>query len=188
MKVAITGHTSGIGQDLQQHFLSQGHEVCGFSRSNGHTLPDAIDRVLVKSLDCDVFINNALPIASQIVLLEKLWSKWHAKNKTIVVIGSIAAHLPFDVPGQETYQQQKRELDTLCKRLRYTNGANPCRLISVHPGWVSTNIFELVNITPPPQEVCMTPQQVTQVVEYALSSPLYIQDITVSLGTDFGGT
>ena len=185
MKVAITGHTSGIGQDLQRHFLEQGHEVRGFSRSNGHTLPAAIEKVLVKSLDCDVFINNALPVSSQIVLLEKLWPKWCKQPKTIVVIGSVAAHLPFDVPGQETYQHQKRELDALCKQLRYADGSAHCRLISIHPGWVSTNIFELVNITPPPPEVCMTPQQVTQVVEYALSSPIYIQDITMSVDTTF---
>lgn len=185
MKVAITGHTSGIGQDLQRHFLEQGHEVRGFSRSNGYTLPDAVAKVLVQSLDCDVFVNNALPILSQIELLEKLWPKWHKQNKTIVVIGSVAAHLPFDVPGQELYQQQKRELDALCKRLRYTNGSNPCKLISINPGWVSTNIFELVNITPPLPEVCMTPQQVTQVVEYALCSPIYVQDITMSVSTNF---
>jgi NADP-dependent 3-hydroxy acid dehydrogenase YdfG len=178
MKVAITGHTSGIGQGLCQHFQAQGHEVQGFSRSNGYTLPDTISKVLVKSLSCDIFVNNAIPINSQIVLLEKLWSKWHTqKNKTIVVIGSLSTHVPFVLSELEEYQKQKQELDRLCKQLRYGNGNSPCRLIAIHPGWVDTNICELMDTKKPSKDICMTPQQVAQVVDYAISSPLYIHDV-----------
>ena len=72
MKVAVTGHTSGIGQGLYQYFAAQGHEVLGYSRSNGYALPDAEDRVLQQIQHCDIFVNNALPVTSQIFFTQQL--------------------------------------------------------------------------------------------------------------------
>ena len=58
MKIAITGHTSGIGQALAKIYADQGHEIVGLSKRNGydirHTLKiaDLID-------SCYLFVNNA---------------------------------------------------------------------------------------------------------------------------------
>ena len=56
MKIALTGHTSGIGKALYD-ILSQEHEVVCFSRSNGYDIQEdsAIERIVQESLDCDVF-------------------------------------------------------------------------------------------------------------------------------------
>ena len=35
MKVAITGHSKGIGAAISLELTSRGHEVFGFSRANG---------------------------------------------------------------------------------------------------------------------------------------------------------
>ena len=56
MKIAITGHTKGIGKACADVFSE--HEVIGFSRSNGFDI-QAIEPILDSSNDCDVFINNA---------------------------------------------------------------------------------------------------------------------------------
>ena len=45
MKVAITGHTNGIGLGLYNYFVDRGHQLVEFSRSNGYTMPEANDRV-----------------------------------------------------------------------------------------------------------------------------------------------
>jgi NAD(P)-dependent dehydrogenase (short-subunit alcohol dehydrogenase family) len=177
MKVAVTGHTSGIGQGLYRYFADQGHIVTGFSRSNGYSLPELAVNVVVKSLDCDVFVNNALPVQGQIDLLRLLWPKWQHTKKTIIVVSSIATDLPYAMTGQEQYQRQKRELDDLCNEYRYSADAQ-CRIISIHPGYVATNIFKELDLETPLAEHCMSVDEVVNVVDYILKSPVCIHDIT----------
>ena len=186
MKVAVTGHTSGIGQGLYQYFESQGHEVLGFSRSNGYALPYAEDRVLEQLRSCDVFINNALPVASQISLLKRLWSKWKNTDKKIIVIGSISAQFQYVSPaGLEEYQQQKKELDIVCNTLRYPplhqgRLARKCSLIAIHPGYVDTSIFTMTSpIARPPMSQMLSVAQVVDVVDYVLHSPINIDTIVL---------
>ena len=38
MKIAITGHSAGIGQALSKVYESKGHEVVGLSRRNGNNI------------------------------------------------------------------------------------------------------------------------------------------------------
>jgi NAD(P)-dependent dehydrogenase (short-subunit alcohol dehydrogenase family) len=189
MKVAITGHTKGIGQGLYDYFQTHGHDVCGFSRSNGFALPDAESRVLDAIKDCDIFINNALPISSQLFLLKELWPLWAQQDKKIIVIGSLISHVPIDsiqvsdewkengLEQTQHYRQGKKELDDLCKALRYESTAIRCSLISIHPGYVATNIFAEVGAQHPPADQCLSVEQVVDVVNYALSSTLKIDDI-----------
>jgi len=183
MKVAVTGHTSGIGQGLYQYFEAQGHEVLGFSTHNGYALPEAEDRVLEQIQHCDIFVNNALPIASQISLLKKLWPIWENANKKIIVIGSIASRFQFAAkPGMEDYQREKKELDDVCNTLRYVDPemiqGKPCSLITIHPGFVDTNIFGPDSpIAKPPKAVILSVAQVVDVVNHILTSPIKIDDI-----------
>jgi NAD(P)-dependent dehydrogenase (short-subunit alcohol dehydrogenase family) len=181
MKVAITGHTNGIGQGLYNYFQKRGHDVCGFSRSNGFVLPDAESQVLDQIKECDIFINNALPVSSQIFLLKELWPQWECKDKKIIVISSVASHLPYVWEELKDYQQEKKELDNLCRNLRYKlsdSGPEPqCSLISIHPGFVATNIFADLKKQHPPENWCMSVAQVVNVVDYVLSSPVKIDDI-----------
>ena len=178
MKVAVTGHTNGIGQGLYRYFETQGYEVHGYSRSNGYTLPDAEHRVLNEIDDCDIFVNNAYPVSSQIFFVKHLWPRWVDKNKKIIVIGSIAAHLQFELEIQE-YQQQKKELDILCKSLRYSSMNSACSIISIHPGYTMTNLYNISPLIFPPIDQCLTVDQVVSVVDYALTSSLKIDDIVV---------
>ena len=74
MKIALTGHTSGIGKALYD-ILSKDHEVVCFSRSNGYNIQDDKIKELIvqESLQCDVFINNAYYEMAQVDILNKLW-------------------------------------------------------------------------------------------------------------------
>ena len=91
MKIAITGHTSGVGKSLYDKLVGLGHTVFGYSRANGFDLSNK-DQVakLVKKIvyreninytkggfeyeddDVDVFINNAYYNWSQVDLLYKV--------------------------------------------------------------------------------------------------------------------
>ena len=58
MKIAITGHSRGIGKACFDLFSAE-HECVGFSRSNGYDISKGIINIIDQSLECDVFINNA---------------------------------------------------------------------------------------------------------------------------------
>ena len=95
MKVAITGHTKGIGAAIHTWLSSQGHEVIGFSRSTGYDISnEEIQKQIVNlASDCDLFVNNAFAGSAQSNLLLKFWYAWNdsAENKMILNIGSRAA-------------------------------------------------------------------------------------------------
>ena len=61
MKIAITGHSAGIGQALAKIYTEQGHDIVGLSRRTGYNIR-SIPKVATMIEPCDVFINNALPI------------------------------------------------------------------------------------------------------------------------------
>jgi NAD(P)-dependent dehydrogenase (short-subunit alcohol dehydrogenase family) len=93
MKIAVTGHTQGIGQSLSRVYQQHGHKVVGFSRSNGFDItdPTARQKIVQASQDCDVFINNAHSSPgdfAQTDLLFELWAAWEGQHKTIVNISS----------------------------------------------------------------------------------------------------
>lgn len=90
MKVAITGHTYGIGAALAEKFTAEGWEVIGFSRSNGYDISKIEDRkkIISESNDCDFFINNAYATYSQCDLLFELWESWQGKQKRIINMSS----------------------------------------------------------------------------------------------------
>jgi short-subunit dehydrogenase len=72
-KVAITGHTRGIGASLTQK-LSSECNVLGFSRSNGYDISKDEDliRIIDETLDCEVFVNNAYHFAIRFPLLNSI--------------------------------------------------------------------------------------------------------------------
>lgn len=132
MKVAITGHTSGIGLALTKVFP----DFIGFSRSNGFDISKIIDQRSIASNieDCEVFINNAFSDWDQIDLLYRIWDRWNNNNKTIVCIGSDAAD--HNRAGARPYNIQKRALEHACLQLQQAK--MPCRVILVKPGYVET--------------------------------------------------
>jgi len=180
MKVAITGHTSGIGQGLLNYFESQGHEVRGYSRSNGYALPDNQQRLLDEIKDSDVFVNNALPVTSQMFFVQQLWPAWKDLNRTILVIGSVSVRFQTTYQAEfAEYQRQKSQLDILCNDLRYQDFPirKSCRLITVNPGYTLTNIFAPGDPLPADQYM-LSVADVVQTVDLVLNSAVTIDDIT----------
>lgn len=132
MKVAITGHTSGIGKALSEIFS----EYTGFSRKNGYDLHSQIirEKMYNEIADCDVFINNADLGWNQSVLLYELWAIWKDKDKIIVNIGSDAAD--YNQSIARPYNIQKRALQDACLQLQ--QAFQPCKVVLVKPGYIDT--------------------------------------------------
>lgn len=89
MKIAITGHTTGIGKAIHDWFLGDA-DILGFSKSNGYDITNKDDRIKIinESMDCDVFINNAHQGFGQVELLMEMFDTWRMENKLIINIGT----------------------------------------------------------------------------------------------------
>jgi nucleoside-diphosphate-sugar epimerase len=95
MKIALTGHTSGIGKEFAEALKDQ--ELKCFSRSNGYSIDTKTerDRIVREAQDCDVFISNAFSDENpwgQTELLFDLWQVWRGLNKRIILISSSNTH------------------------------------------------------------------------------------------------
>lgn len=170
LKVAITGHTRGIGKFLFDSFVSDGHEVNGFSRSTGYNIKNENDRLRIveESKDCDVFFNNAYNYEdwdnSQLDMLKAIYKEWITdKSKHIFNISSSAADIyptPVTVPGVPRYPdyiKAKWEQDKWLISLRNILNTRPqVKLTNLKPGriltdktmdkWKDQNVLELNEI------------------------------------------
>ena len=143
MKVAITGHTSGIGQALFNILEKRGHDMTGLSRRTGHNIR-TIPKIAALVEPCDMFINNAQAGYAQTELLYDVWQKWrNVPGKSIWCISTMMTQQPVDppIPGQEEivmsqYRTQKRALEEAVNQLRAKSGS--CRIVIIRPGGVAT--------------------------------------------------
>ena len=145
MKVAVTGHTSGIGKALFDEFTSRGHDVIGFSKSNGYDIADVgvQDNIVDQINDVDIFVNNAHERFFQVELFTKVWRNWRALPKKIINIGSIVTTFRFgpDSPqhplGRAHYASEKVGLE-MASNWAWNDQEARCDVMLVKPGLVDT--------------------------------------------------
>ena len=132
MKVAITGHTSGIGKSLAQVYEKHGHDVMGFSRANGYdiTKPEDRSRIIQHSQDCDLFINNAYSGFAQADLLFDLYTAWFGQKKRIVNISSSQTTRWETTYHNIRYRTHKVALEAACEFLWNKNPWPEVTLVS----------------------------------------------------------
>lgn len=127
MKIAITGHTKGLGAEFKKVYESLGHSVTGFSRTNGHDLRDwsKMQSMIDQIHDYDMFISCAKPDFVQTTILYELWKKWKGQDKTIINISSILTYFPtctsdlFSDPQMDFYRTSKLSLNEACSQLTF---------------------------------------------------------------------
>ena len=109
MKVAITGHTEGLGFEIV-NLLE--YEYFGFSRASGYDINNRQQRksIIDTIENYDAFINNAHSNFSQVDMLFELYNEWKDKDKLIVNIGSLAS-----IYSNKRYSIQKKALDEACR-------------------------------------------------------------------------
>lgn len=132
MRIAITGHTSGIGKAIADRMALDGHEIVGFSRSNGFNIEEP-DPIVAAVGDCDIFVNNAHSGYHQVALLYRVHDTWKMKkNRLILNVGSYGAE---NLSAPYEYGTQKAALEHACRQLDDTNG---CRVALLRLGYTAT--------------------------------------------------
>lgn len=116
MKFLITGGNRGLGQDLVARFHGD-----SISRSDGYDITKHAREIAQKSLEYDVFVNNAFdgpPQESwadfgQVQVLLEVYNAWKTAEKEgwIFNIGSVGCeHIVAPEPSFETYRVAKSAL------------------------------------------------------------------------------
>lgn len=136
MKIAITGHSAGIGQALAKYFEDNGHEVIGLSRRTGYNIR-SLPKVASIIEPCDMLINNAQVGFAQTELAFEIWRRWRGQKKYIINVGTQMTDMTL--PPKEEWDEyiiQKKALD-LATQLMEQRSEWP-RMMLVRPGNVAT--------------------------------------------------
>jgi len=141
MKIAITGHTSGLGKALYDEFPN----TVGYSKSTGCNIITNKDELIHNVNDCDIFINNAYDNMAQVELLFSWFKKYKNTNKTIVVIGSNAADACEYRRKLHDYSVYKKALKSAVVQLQ--NSERTCRIIYISPSYIENEELKSVDYT-----------------------------------------
>ena len=177
LKIAITGHTSGLGESLFNHFRQKGYTVEGFSRSNGYDLSnsESYQRIMQKIKFFDVFINNAHFGWSQVELLFLAFELWKLQPKHIINISSNSSDGNKDFV--HPYAVKKAALDKACEQLNAVKEAH-CRVTNLRPGWMDTKRASKINVNNDPK---ISPYEVTTVIDWIIRLPKSLHISTMSM-------
>ena len=176
MKIAITGHTAGIGQALASIYQLQGHEIVGLSRRVGYNIR-SIPKIAGIIESCDMFINNAQAGYAQTELLFEVVNRWQGTKKHIIVISTIMTQTPLSsIPGlaMDQYRIQKIALEESVKQIR--NRKIGIDLTIVRPGNVATDPNKTV---PPAADVNNWAKTLINLLDMAKNNNLVIPDISL---------
>jgi len=190
MKIAITGHTKGIGKCIMNLLEKDGHEVVGASTSTGINVmrTKSVINWLTKE-NPDVFINNVYAPDSQCHILYQLYEKWQYKDKLIINLSSTSgeSHTHFQQMGYNKdwtpYVSDKARLNfaSLYLSERY-NKDHKCRVTNISPGFVRTQATTM--FTPFLEDYCfMKPEEVAEMVQWVVNGPKHMQIKVLSFNT-----
>ena len=142
MKIAITGHTAGIGQAFTKILESRGHKIIGISRRTGENIR-RVEHTANLIESCDMFINNAQTQYAQTELLYAVWQRWQGQEKYIWNISTQMTEQPINgtPDGQNDltmsqYRNQKIALEEASRQLKFKNTWPQISII--RPGGVAT--------------------------------------------------
>jgi NADP-dependent 3-hydroxy acid dehydrogenase YdfG len=139
MKVAITGHTKGIGLALYNVFTDNGYSVVGFSKSLGYDISSITSRnnIVEACRDCEVFINNAYHQTGQLEMLIGMLTAWNNQPKFLINISSQIVNYNSVFPLEiQNYKNSKLELNAVIKEYQGT-----VKVLNILPGLVHTQFY-----------------------------------------------
>lgn len=186
MKVAITGHTRGIGAAIASRF----DDVVGFSKTTGYDLSDnkVIKQIVEEAQDCDILVNNAYYGDAQAKLLYKMYERWQHTPKLIINIGAVSSdtHTNFTRVGYvkfwTDYTSYKKQLDFASLQLSdMRKNQDMCKVTMLKGGFVKTDTTSpFIALMPDVEKVMMDPERFADMAEWVVNAPEGVQIRTLS--------
>ena len=123
IKLAVTGHMSGIGQACYNHFDS-----IGFSRRNGYDV-NKPQNIINNLDDANVFINSAHGGFGQAKMLKAIFYQWQFEEKHIINLGVSKVDVRSWELVHETYSVEKLASHAMCDQLQQLE--RKCRITNL---------------------------------------------------------
>lgn len=176
MKIAITGHTAGIGQALAKEYSLSGHEIIGLSKRDGNNIRNT-PKIADQIEPCDIFVNNAQAGYAQTELLFEMAQRWQGTKKHIIIISTMMTQDPVSVLsglGMDHYRVQKIALEEAVCQVR--NRRLGVKITIVRPGNIATGPDKTV---PPAADVNNWARTLLDLFDMAKNNNLSIPDISL---------
>ena len=176
MKIAITGHTAGIGKALTEIYVQQGHEIIGLSQRDGNNIRN-IPKICDQIEPCDIFVNNAQAGYAQTEILFEMAQRWQGTRKHIIVVSTMMTQDPVSsLSGldMDQYRVQKVALEEAVSQIRYRRLG--VKITIVRPGNIATSPDKTV---PPAADVNNWAQTLLDLLEMAKNNNLTIPEISL---------
>jgi short-subunit dehydrogenase len=170
MKIAITGHTDGLGKNIYD-LLKKNHDIVGMSRSNGYDVSNT-EQIINNVMDCDVFINNTYYKQSQTNLLESLFNLWNNSDKIIINLNSTCVYHSSDWSPE--YAESKKGLRKKMWDLIETNPNKKVKIINIYPATLDSHVgydeYNKIDIN-----------YISKTIEWLISQPKEIEIREISI-------
>ena len=183
-KIAIIGHTRGIGRAIADLYNSKNYEVVGLSRSNGHDLTTDQEKILESIKDCGLVVLNAHADRGQLTLLTRIYGQFAFNKMKVAVITSTSGieeepdYNQFQMWDKFKYVQYceiKKELIEYIDELQQELISKPLSVYDVCPDVVDTDMTKGLWQNLPK----LTPGEVADAVRYCFESTFNINKIVI---------
>ena len=176
MKIAVTGHTAGIGQALAKEYQLMGYEIVGLSQRDGNNIRNT-PKICDQIEPCDVFVNNAQAGYAQTELLFEMAQRWSGTGKQIIVISTMMTQEPVSLLtglDMDHYRLQKVTLEEAVRQIRHRR--LKVKIVVVRPGNIATGTDKTV---PPAADVNNWAKTLLGLLDMATKNNLRIPDISL---------
>jgi len=144
-KIAIIGHTKGIGKAIADLYKKKKYQVIGLSSSNGYDLQCSQVEIMEQLDDCQLVVINAYVGGGQMTLLKRIYGKYLFENKKVAVITStsgtpIGEDEDLQNPEYIDYCKNKKNLIGYIEELQQELLNKPLSVYDVCPDVVDTDM------------------------------------------------
>jgi short-subunit dehydrogenase len=144
-KIAIIGHTRGIGKAIADLYRKKNYTVVGLSSSNGYDLQCSQIEIMEQLDECQLIVLNAYVGRGQMTLLKRIYGKFVFEDKKVVVITStsgtpVGEDEEFSDPEYVEYCKNKKTLIKYIEQLQQELMNKPLSVYDVCPDVVDTDM------------------------------------------------
>jgi NAD(P)-dependent dehydrogenase (short-subunit alcohol dehydrogenase family) len=148
-KIAVIGHSRGIGKAICDLYKKKKYNVVGMSKSNGFDLVHDQEKILEKIQDCGLVVLNAHADRGQLTLLKKIYGRHSFDKMKVAVITSTSGieeepdYNEFQIWDKFEYVQYceiKKELIQYINELQEELISKPLSVYDVCPDVVDTDM------------------------------------------------
>jgi len=179
-KIAIVGHTRGIGKAIADLYRKKKYTVVGLSSSNGYDLQCSQVEIMEQLDECELIVLNAYAGRGQMTLLKRIYGKFVFENKKVAVITStsgtpIGTDEDLQNPEYVEYCKNKKTLIEYIEQLQQELLNKPLSVYDVCPDVVDTDMTKGLWEDLPK----LRADEVAEAVRYCLESTFNVNKIVM---------